>query len=146
MKVTINIINTCCITMSGAVIMPSLRMMTSTVFEEWLARSTHTDRQTDRLWVVYVKSCKVFAKNKQKNSDYGRFVIDINTSECFGMIAAKRFVLSAMAPGQNDTSVVAQLVHYGRNLCRVLTKGVLSRWGQYELLAKECGTITTSST
>ena len=51
MKEKINIINTCCITMSEAVTMPSL-MMTLIVFEESLARETHIDRQDTGL--VYV--------------------------------------------------------------------------------------------
>ena len=42
-----NIINTGCITMSEAVTMPTLMMVTSTVSEQSLARDPHTDRQVD---------------------------------------------------------------------------------------------------
>ena len=50
MKVKVNIINMSCISMSEAVNVPSLIMMTSIVSKESLARDTHrhTDRQTDR--------------------------------------------------------------------------------------------------
>ena len=47
MKVKVNMINTYCITMSEAVTMLSLMMMTSIVSEELLARDAQTDRQTD---------------------------------------------------------------------------------------------------
>ena len=46
--VKVNIINTRCIIMSETVTVPCLTMMTSTVFEESLARDSQTDRQTDR--------------------------------------------------------------------------------------------------
>ena len=46
MKVKVNIINMSCISMSEAVNVPSLIMMTSIVSKESLARDTHT--QTDR--------------------------------------------------------------------------------------------------
>ena len=44
MKAKVNITNTWCILVSEAVIVPSLRMMTSTVSEEWLARDTQRER------------------------------------------------------------------------------------------------------
>ena len=46
-KVKANIINTWCMTMSEAVTMRSLMMMTSIVSEESPARDPHTHRQTD---------------------------------------------------------------------------------------------------
>ena len=54
MKVKVNIIKTGCILMSEAVTVSSLTMMTSTVYEESLARNTHTHTHTQRLGVVYV--------------------------------------------------------------------------------------------
>ena len=51
--------------MSEAVTMPSLKMMTSTVSKESLARDTQTDRQTDtHTHTVYVKFVKVRLKIK----------------------------------------------------------------------------------
>ena len=57
MKVKVNIINTRCITVSEAVTMPSLMMMTSILSEESVARNrhTHTHRDTYRLGVLYLK-------------------------------------------------------------------------------------------
>ena len=42
MKAKVNIINTCCIIMSGAVTVPNLKMMTLIVSDGLLARDTHT--------------------------------------------------------------------------------------------------------
>ena len=55
MKVKVNVINTWCISMSEAVIVLSLMMMTSIVTEESLARDTHTH--------TYMLSTLTFAKS-----------------------------------------------------------------------------------
>ena len=64
MKVKLNIINMRCIIMSEEVTVPSLIMMTSPVFEESLARDTHTHTHTLR--VVYAKIFSRF-ESKKKN-------------------------------------------------------------------------------
>ena len=56
MNVKVNIINTRCILVSGAVTLPSVTVMTSIVSEESLARDRYTDRPTHRRGLVYVNS------------------------------------------------------------------------------------------
>ena len=57
MKVKVNIINMRCITMSEAVGYHITSLMnTSIVFEESLARDTHTDRQTGCVY-LYGQNC-----------------------------------------------------------------------------------------
>ena len=63
MKVKVNI-NTRCILMSQAVTEPSLTVVTSTVFEESLARDTHA--HTHIVSVLYVKVCFANKKSKTK--------------------------------------------------------------------------------
>ena len=52
--------------MSEAVTMPSLIMMASIVSEESLVRDTQTDRQTDRLRVLYLELFREQARVKHE--------------------------------------------------------------------------------
>ena len=67
-KICVNTINMWCILMSEAVTVPSLKMITSTVSEESLARNRHTNRHTASWMLTFFTVLRLWKQKEIFNS------------------------------------------------------------------------------